>query len=77
MLKNKLLELIPLTIISTLVNVFITFTVATCSMIQLTVYTQSHPSLRVLVLPVSILIAVLVYGWVIFNHKIRNYIKGE
>jgi len=74
---SRLLAALPAILLLTFFNVFITSTVAGFVMIQLAYLTQGHPYLRWIVLPVSIITAVAVYSWIVFNHKLRIYIKNQ
>lgn len=56
----------------TMMNVFITFAVAGIVMLELV--TAGHSRIA---LGAAILTAVIVYTWIVFNHKLRAYIKKQ
>jgi len=67
----KLFAVIPALIITTILNVFITFTLAGFVLLTLVERQVSkHVSLGV-----ALLTALIVYSWIVFNHKLRDYIK--
>jgi hypothetical protein len=68
----KLLAVLPAILLATFMNVFITSAVAGVVMIQLSA--AGHNSVA---LWAAILVAVIVYSWLLFNHKLREYIKQE
>ncbi len=68
------LAILPAILLVTFANVFISFTVAAVVMVQL--ITTGHN--KYLSLGVAILTAIFTHLYIVFNHKIRNYIKqGE
>ena len=71
---TKFLAILPAILLVTFANVFISFTVAAVVMVQL-ITTGHH---KYLSLGVAILTAIVTHCYIVFNHKIRNYIKqGE
>lgn len=69
--SNRLLQVIPVFILVAFVNVFISCCTAGVVLIQL--LASGHN--RYLSLGIAILISILVHGYLIWNHIIRNYIK--
>jgi uncharacterized integral membrane protein len=69
----KLISVMPAIIMMTLVNVMITSAVAGVVMLELQ---AAYPGSK-WPLAVAILLSMIVYSWIVFNHKIRNYIKKE
>jgi F0F1-type ATP synthase membrane subunit a len=67
----RLLAVIPAILLVVLSNVFITMSTAGVVLIQL-VATGHNKQLS---LGVAILVAILVHMYLMWNHKIRNYIK--
>lgn len=71
---TQFLAILPAILLVTFANVFISFTVAAVVMLQL--ITGGHN--KYLSLGVAILVAIVTHFYIVFNHKIRNYIKhGE
>jgi hypothetical protein len=71
---TKFLAILPAILLVTFANVFISFTVAAVVMLQL--ITSGHN--KYLALGVAVLVAVVTHFYIVFNHKIRDYIKqGE
>lgn len=70
MLK-KILHVLPLVIITTVLNTIITSCVSGLVLLQLASSGYGYWSLVA-----SILTAIIIYCWLIFNHKIRFYIKS-
>jgi hypothetical protein len=68
----QLLAVLPAILLVTFMNVFITSAVAGVVMIQLSAAGHNKVALWA-----AILVAVIVYSWLLFNHKLRNYIKQE
>jgi hypothetical protein len=69
---SGLLAAVPVIILMTMMNVFITFTVSGVVMLQLV--TAGHSRIA---LGAAILTAVIVYTWIVFNHKLRAYISKQ
>jgi hypothetical protein len=69
---SGLLAALPVIIMMTFMNVFITFAVSGVVMIELAAAGHSR-----IALGAAILTAVIVYTWIVFNHKLRNYIKNQ
>ncbi len=68
------LAILPAILLVTFANVFISFTVSAVVMVQL--ITTGHN--KYFSLGVAILTAIVTHLYIVFNHKIRNYIKqGE
>lgn len=70
---SNLLHAIPAIILVTIVNVFISFTTAGVVLIQL--LAAGHN--KYLSLGAALLVAIGVHAWIVFNHKLRNYIKDK
>lgn len=76
-LRGKLAQLfavLPAILLMTFINVFICFTVAGTVMLELLAAGggNKHPYF---VLGVAILVAIGTHCWIVFNHKLRAYIK--
>jgi uncharacterized membrane protein len=74
--QNKLMRfftMLPAILLMTFANVFITSAVAGVIMLELQ---AAYPGSR-WPLGVAILVAVAVYCWINFNHKLRNYINKQ
>jgi succinate dehydrogenase hydrophobic anchor subunit len=70
-LGAKLLAIIPAIILVVFTNVFIAFSTAGVVLIQmLAAGCNKHVSLGA-----ALLVAVLVHSYIVWNHKIRDYIK--
>jgi hypothetical protein len=69
---SKLLYTFPIIVIYTIINVLIVSVVSGVVMIQ--IVAKGYP---VLGLSLSIMTSIIVYSWLIFNHKIRAYIKNQ
>ncbi len=69
---SRLLAALPAIILMTMMNVFITFAVAGVVMLELVAVGHSR-----IALGAAILTAVIVYSWIVFNHKLRAYIKKQ
>ena len=63
---------LPAILLMTFMNVFITFAVAGVVMIELAAVGYSR-----IALGAAILTAVIVYSWLVFNHKLRFYIQKQ
>lgn len=70
---TKLLAVIPAILLLTFINVFITFAVAGEVMLILI---KSYPG-TYWPLVVSIMVAIGVHCWLVFNHKLRIYIERQ
>jgi hypothetical protein len=68
---NRLLLVVPIIILLTFANVFIGMATAGVVLLQL----LSSGLDKYLSLAIAILIAIGVHAYIIFNHKLRNYIK--
>ena len=68
----KLLLILPVILISVLVNVLI------CSITSQTVFIQliTYGVEKHIALTISIAVAVGTYSYIVFYHRIRNFIKG-
>jgi succinate dehydrogenase hydrophobic anchor subunit len=74
--RNKLFRLftaLPVIILVTLINVFITFTTSGVVLIQLLAGGYN----KYLSLGVATLVAIGVHTYIVFNHKIRDYINRQ
>lgn len=71
---SQILEILPLILLVTFVEVIIAFATGFLVMIMLLPKLEQHPYI---ILGISIMIAVIVQVWIIFNHKIRSYIKAR
>jgi len=69
---SRLLAALPAILLITFMNVFITSAVAGVVMIELAAAGHSR-----IALGAAILTAVIVYSWLVFNHKLRAYIKNQ
>jgi len=69
---SRLLAALPAILLITFMNVFITSTVAGVVMIELAAAGHKHVGLGA-----ALLTAVVVYSWLVFNHKLREYIKQQ
>jgi hypothetical protein len=69
----RLFAVIPAIVLATIVNVFITFTVAGFVLFTLIERQVSKP----VSLGAALLTALIVYSWIVFNHKLRAYIKQQ
>ena len=67
----KLMAALPAILLTVFMNVFITSATAGVIMLQLQV---AYPGAK-WPLPVAVLTAVIIYTWILFNHKLRAYIK--
>lgn len=63
---------LPAILLTTFMNVFITSAVAGVVMIELAAAGHKY-----IALGAAILTAVVVYSWIVFNHKLRAYIKSQ
>ncbi len=63
---------LPAILLTTFMNVFITSAVAGVVMIELAAVGHKYVALGA-----AILTAVVVYSWIVFNHKLRHYIKSQ
>lgn len=70
---NKVLATLPAILLVTFANVAIAFITASVILIQLI----SNGVNKHLSLMVSIVVAIAVHLYIIFNHKLRNYIKNQ
>lgn len=68
---SKLMAALPAILLTVFMNVFITSATSGVIMLQLQV---AYPGAK-WPLPVAILTAVIIYSWLLFNHKLRAYIK--
>jgi len=66
------LAALPAILLTTVMNVFITSCVAGVVLIQLAA--SGH---RYVGMGAAILTAVVVYAWLVFNHKLRSYIRMQ
>jgi len=69
---SRLLAALPAIILMTVMNVFITSAVAGVVLIELAA--GGH---RYVAFGAALLTAVIVYTWLLFNHKLRAYIKAQ
>jgi hypothetical protein len=69
---SALLAALPAILLMTFMNVFITFAVAGVVMIELAAAGHSR-----IALGAAILTAVIVYSYIVFNHKLRAYINKQ
>lgn len=69
---SRLLAALPAILLCTFVNVFITS--ATAGVIMIEIAASGHPRLGLFA---SIVTAIVVYFWIVFNHKLRTYIKNQ
>jgi len=67
----RLLSVLPAIILLTITNIFIAFSTAGVVMLQLLAAGFN----KHLTLGVAILVAIGVHAYIVFNHKIRDYIK--
>jgi hypothetical protein len=74
---GKLLEAIPAIFLMTLMNVFICSTTAGVVMIQLLANWQFCQRHSWIALGMAILTAIVVNMWIVFNHKLREYVKAR
>lgn len=70
---SRLMATLPAILLITFVNVFICFTTAGMVLVQLLASNTN----RYVALGLSILVAVGVHLYIVFNHKIRDYIKQQ
>jgi energy-coupling factor transporter transmembrane protein EcfT len=70
---KKLLALIPVIILTTIVNVFITSIVSGFVFLMLSARFEYHHNIASMA--VAVLVAILTYGWIILNHHLRSYIQ--
>jgi len=71
----RLLHALPAIILVTLVEVILCFTIGFTTMVELMPgLGRTHPYV---VLWVAVLSAVATQAWIVFNHKIREYIKSR
>lgn len=72
----RLLAALPAILLMTFINVFICFTVAGTVMLELmaTGGGNKHPYVT---LGVAILVAIGTHCWIVFNHKLRAYIRQQ
>lgn len=70
---TKLIAVIPAIVIMTIANVFIGFTVAGVVLLQM----MSSGANKYVALLTAIMVALAVNGYIIFNHKLRAYIKNQ
>ena len=69
---NKLLEIILIIMLLTFVNVLITSITSGVVMVQIAA--AGYPRLGFLA---AIITSIITYTWIVFNHKLRNYIKNQ
>jgi hypothetical protein len=71
----QILNALPAIILVTFVEVIVMFATAFLAMtLLMPILGQQHPRI---VLGTSIMVAVATQAWIIFNHKIRAYIKAR
>jgi hypothetical protein len=70
---SKLLATLPAILLTTFINVFISFTVSASVMMILLDSNIYKP----LCLGLAILTAIGTHGWIMFNHKLRAYIEQQ
>ena len=70
---DQLLRVVPLVILTVLMNVFITFTCAT--VLAFAALDAGIPNY--LALSLAVLTACGVHSYIVFNHKIREHIKDQ
>jgi succinate dehydrogenase hydrophobic anchor subunit len=68
-----LLHAIPAILLVTFINVFICFTTAGVILIQLLAAGYN----KYLSLGVALLVAIGCHAWIVYNHKLRDYIKSK
>jgi hypothetical protein len=73
----KLLHTLPAILLTTFTNVFITTATAGVVMIQLLANWSLCQRHHWVALGLAILTAIGVYSWIVFNHKLREYIKAR
>lgn len=73
---SRLLAIIPALLVFVFANTFISIVTAGAVLIQLLVnpFGQHHPQLS---LVISIIVALLVQAYLLWNHKLREYIKDK
>jgi hypothetical protein len=73
----KLLQALPAILLLTFMNVFISGTTASVVMIQLLANWSLCQRHHWIALVLAIITAVVVYTWILFNYKLREYIKNK